>query len=53
MSDLPPDTSDSWPVEASQDLYRGDWIVALRRDTIRAPEGEESFDRWVFEHRAP
>jgi 8-oxo-dGDP phosphatase len=50
VSDLPPDTSDSWPVEASQDLYRGDWIVALRRDTIRAPDGEERFDRWVFEH---
>jgi 8-oxo-dGDP phosphatase len=50
VSDLPPDTSGSWPVETSQDLYRGDWIVALRRDTIRAPDGDESFDRWVFEH---
>ena len=37
-------------MEASEDLYRGDWIVALRRDTIRAPGGRETFDRWVFEH---
>ncbi len=54
MSDLPPDTSGSWPVEASQDLWRGEWIVALRKDTIRAPHDSSSdgatFDRWVFEH---
>jgi ADP-ribose pyrophosphatase len=50
VSDLPPDTSESWPVEGSQDLYRGEWIVALRKDTIRAPDGGEPFDRWVFEH---
>ena len=50
MSDLPPDTSASWPVEASQDLYRDEWVVALRKDTIRAPGGQDSFDRWVFEH---
>jgi ADP-ribose pyrophosphatase len=34
----------------SQDLYRGSWIVALRKDTITTPGGDESFDRWVFEH---
>ncbi|MEO6511143.1 MAG: hypothetical protein ABIO16_09145, partial [Nocardioides sp.] len=54
MSDLPPDTAGSWPVEASQDLYRDEWVVALRKDTIRAPHetsgGGESFDRWVLEH---
>jgi ADP-ribose pyrophosphatase len=36
----------------SQDLYRGDWIVALRKDSVRPaddPDGE-AFDRWVFEH---
>jgi 8-oxo-dGTP pyrophosphatase MutT (NUDIX family) len=54
VSDLPPDTSESWPVAASQDLYRDEWIVALRKDTIRAPhetaECGERFDRYVFEH---
>ena len=41
-------------MEASQDLYRDEWIVALRKDTIRAPhetaESGERFDRYVFEH---
>ena len=37
---------------ASEDLYRGDWIVALRKDGIRRPDhpDETPFDRWVFEH---
>ena len=52
MSVLPPDASGSWPVEASEDLYRGDWIVALRKDSIRPPDDPDgpAFDRWVFEH---
>ncbi len=50
MSDLPPDTAGTWPVEATRDLYRDDWIVALRRDTIRSPEGAETFGRLVLEH---
>ncbi len=50
MSLVPPDTSDSWPVLGSEDLYRGSWIVALRQDTITAPDGGEPFARWVFEH---
>jgi ADP-ribose pyrophosphatase len=52
MSDLPPDASGSWPVEGTADLYRGDWIVALRKDAIRQPgsSGGPTFDRWVFEH---
>ena len=51
-SDLPPDSSGSWPVTASEDLYRDDWIVALRKDAVRAVDdpGGASFDRWVFEH---
>jgi ADP-ribose pyrophosphatase len=50
--DLPPDASGSWPVVSSEDLYRGDWIVALRRDAIRPPDDPDgdTFDRWVFEH---
>ncbi len=52
MTDVPADTAGAWPVEASRDLYRGDWIVALRRDSIRRPGDPdgEPFDRWVFEH---
>jgi ADP-ribose pyrophosphatase len=50
VSDLPPDTVESWPVEGSQDLYRGQWIVALRKDTIGPPGGGATFDRYVFEH---
>jgi 8-oxo-dGTP pyrophosphatase MutT (NUDIX family) len=51
-SDLPPDESGSWPVAASEDLYRGDWVVALRKDAVRAPDdpGGDAFDRWIFEH---
>jgi ADP-ribose pyrophosphatase len=54
MADLPADISGAWPVTASVDLYRDAWIMALRRDTIHAPEGVEgdggTFDRWVLEH---
>src|SRR5262245_29839944 len=54
-ADLPPDVSGSWPVVASVDLYRGDWIVALRKDSVQAPDDPQgpdgpAFDRWVFEH---
>ena len=46
------DTRESWPVEGSRDLYRTDWIMALRADRVRRPgdEAGESFERWVFEH---
>lgn len=47
------DTPESWPVIATRDLYRGDWLMALRADTVRrpgAPDDEQPFDRWVFEH---
>jgi ADP-ribose pyrophosphatase len=50
MSSLPADSAQTWPVTATTDLYRGDWIVALRRDTVRAPTGGETFERWVVEH---
>jgi 8-oxo-dGDP phosphatase len=56
MSHLPADAKGSWPVVASEDLYRGGWIVALRKDTIRQPgrvpgsADEKGFDRWVLEH---
>jgi ADP-ribose pyrophosphatase len=50
MSHPPADSSETWPVVGTQDLYRGDWIVALRKDTITAPGSGERFDRWVVEH---
>lgn len=52
MSDLPADAHGSWPVDSSEDLYRGEWIVALRKDMVRDPgrRDGEAFGRWVFEH---
>lgn len=49
---VPADVGGSWPVEGTEDLYRGEWVVALRRDTIRDPAhpGGPTFDRWVLEH---
>jgi ADP-ribose pyrophosphatase len=46
------DTPASWPVTASRDLYRGDWLMALRADRVRRPgaQDQEPFERWVFEH---
>jgi ADP-ribose pyrophosphatase len=44
------DRPESWPVESSVDLHRDDWVMALRTDTIRAPEGDEAFGRLVLEH---
>ena len=44
------DTAESWPVTASQDLYRTDWVMALRLDDVRHPDGEETFPRLVLEH---
>ena len=46
------DTPESWPVVGSRDLYRGDWLVALRAARVRrtGAEDEEPFERWVVEH---
>ena len=50
------DVPGSWPVVASTDLHRDDWVVALRRDQIHPPVQEqwpdsaESFGRLVVEH---
>jgi ADP-ribose pyrophosphatase len=46
------DIPESWPVEGSRDLYRGDWIMALRADRVRRPGdvAGDPFERWVFEH---
>jgi 8-oxo-dGDP phosphatase len=46
------DTTESWEVLESRDLYRSDWLMALRADRVRRPGAgdEEPFERWVFEH---
>jgi ADP-ribose pyrophosphatase len=46
------DAPGSWPVTATTDLHRDDWVVALRRDRIHPPgsDSAESFDRLVVEH---
>lgn len=45
------DTYESWPVVATEDVHRDDWVMALRRDTIHAPvDPAETFDRLVLEH---
>ncbi len=41
-----------WPVEGSDDLFRDDWVLALRADRVRRPDQPdgESFRRLVLEH---
>jgi 8-oxo-dGTP pyrophosphatase MutT (NUDIX family) len=40
----------SWPVVASKDLHRDDWVVALREDRITRPGHSEEFSRLSLEH---
>lgn len=50
MTDLG-DRPESWPVVSSEDLYRDDWVMALRRDVIHRPDRpDEQFSRLVLEH---
>jgi 8-oxo-dGDP phosphatase len=48
LSDVP----EAWQVTSTRDLYRDDWVMALRADSVRRPGAvaEEPFGRWVFEH---
>jgi 8-oxo-dGTP pyrophosphatase MutT (NUDIX family) len=51
--DQPPleDTPATWPVVATEDLFRDDWVLALRRDEVHAPDHDEvTFRRLVLEH---
>ncbi len=52
MGDDIADRPERWPVTGSEDLYRDDWVVALRRDLVHPPGGaaEEAFGRLVLEH---
>src|SRR5262245_42468619 len=50
---MPPDLTDtpeSWPVVASEDLYRTDWVMAVRLDELHPPDDERTFSRLVLEH---
>ena len=46
------DRPEDWPVESSTDLFRDDWVVALRADRVRRPEepAGDPFRRLVLEH---
>jgi 8-oxo-dGTP pyrophosphatase MutT (NUDIX family) len=47
----PADRPESWPVHDSQDLFRDEWVMALRRDLVSRPgHEEEKFPRLVLEH---
>ena len=48
----PVDTPESWPVLESTDLFRDDWVMALRADRVRRPDhdDDEAFRRLVLEH---
>jgi 8-oxo-dGTP pyrophosphatase MutT (NUDIX family) len=44
------DVAESGPVVATEDLYRADWVMALRLDTLHAPGDDRRFGRLVLEH---
>lgn len=44
------DVPESWPVTSSEDLYRSEWVMALRLDELHAPGHEATFARLVLEH---
>lgn len=46
------DRTEQWPVESTADLFRDDWVMALRVDVVRRPGDPcgESFRRLVLEH---
>lgn len=46
------DRPGTWPVVESTDVYRDEWVVAVRRDLIRPPDDDqaEPFGRLVVDH---
>lgn len=61
MAEQLADVPESWPVVRSRDLYRSDWVMALRLDEVRTPgdgsgpgpSGDSdggTFERLVLEH---
>lgn len=48
---MPEDRPESWPVHETEDLFRDDWVMALRRDVVSRPgHPHEQFSRLVLEH---
>lgn len=44
------DVPESWPVVESAEVYRGDWVIGLRADTLHRPgHPEDVFERVVLE----
>jgi ADP-ribose pyrophosphatase len=47
----PADRPESWPVHSSRDLFRDEWVMALRSDELSRPGHEDvTFRRMVLEH---
>lgn len=47
----PADREEAWPVVASDEVYRGSWVVTISEDTIHRPgHPEDTFDRLVVDH---
>jgi 8-oxo-dGDP phosphatase len=45
------DRAESWPVSSSKDLFRDEWVMALRADEVHRPgHDHERFRRLVLEH---
>jgi 8-oxo-dGTP pyrophosphatase MutT (NUDIX family) len=44
------DVPEAWPVVGTEDVYRTDWVMALRLDTVHAPGDDRTFERLVLEH---
>jgi len=44
------DVPESWPVAHSTDVYRNEWVMALRLDEVRPPGDGDTFERLVLEH---
>ena len=49
MTERLADVRESWPVDSSVDLHRDHWVVALRSDQVRTPDGHTT-RRLVVEH---
>jgi hypothetical protein len=45
------DVDEAWPVTHREDLYRTDWVMALRLDELHPPgDDPQTFPRLVLEH---
>lgn len=50
MSELA-DRPESWPVVATEEVYRGPWVVKIDENTIHRPgHPDDTFDRLVIDH---